>query len=130
MEEVRVSSEPAPEQDVVKRIKDISFRMNGWLKFVGIMLIIGGAISALSIVGIIVAWVPIWLGVLLLQAGGKASNAQLTDNPMELVLMMDKLRLFFIILGIMIIVELVLVFGGFVFFHTFLTQMMQNMPEF
>lgn len=130
MEETMVSRESTQGEEIIQRIQDISFRMNGWLKFMGIVMIISGALTALSIVGLIVAWIPIWLGVLLLQAGGKASNARLTNNPMELVVMMDKLRLFFVIAGILVIVELVFLLGGFVFFHTFLSQMMQTMPEF
>ncbi|MFO7651171.1 MAG: DUF5362 family protein, partial [bacterium] len=43
----------------------------GWLKFFGIVTIIAGALNALSLVGILWAWLPIWLGVLLVQAGSR-----------------------------------------------------------
>jgi len=89
--------------------------MAGWLKFVGIITIISGALTAISIVGIIIAWLPIWLGVLLVQAGGKAGEAQLKQDHSELIVMMDKLRLYFMIQGILIIIglafTLIMIFG-------------------
>jgi len=125
-----LTQEQPQEAVVLQQIGNISANMNGWLKFLGIMMIISGAITAISIVGIIVAWLPIWLGVLLLQAGSRASSAQLTQNPRELVVMMEKLRLFFLILGIVIIIELALVLLGFVFFGSFISRMMETMPQF
>ena len=80
-----------------------------------IITIISGALTALSIVGILIAWLPIWLGVLLVQAGGKADEAQVKQNPNELIVMMDKLRLYFMIQGVLIILglafTLIMIFG-------------------
>ena len=90
----------SPQTSVVSRLQNISINMNGWLKFLGIINIISGALTALSLVGIIIAWLPIWLGVLLIQAGNRASNAQIQNDPEELVPMMEKLRLYFILQGI------------------------------
>ncbi|MGD9487347.1 MAG: DUF5362 family protein [Calditrichaceae bacterium] len=98
-------------QDQTKLLNDLkisALNMSGWLKFVGIVTIIGGIISALSIIGILIAWLPIWLGVLLWQAGSRASDAQLRNNPLELMIMLDKLRLYFVVQGILIII----IFGG------------------
>ncbi len=44
------------------------------MKFMGIMTIIGGGLQALSIVGLLVAWLPIWMGVVLTKAGSKAGE--------------------------------------------------------
>ncbi len=52
----------------------------GWMKFVGIMFIIQGAITALTIVGILIAWLPIWIGVLLVQSAGALERAQLSGD--------------------------------------------------
>ncbi len=98
-------------QDQTKLLNDLkisALNMSGWLKFVGIVTIIGGIITALSIIGILMAWLPIWLGVLLWQAGSRASDAQLRNNPLELMIMLDKLRLYFVVQGILIII----IFGG------------------
>jgi len=53
---------------------------SGWLKFLGVLAIISGILTALTIIGIIIAWLPIWLGVCLFQAGGRFSIARQTND--------------------------------------------------
>ena len=63
---------PAPtpqEQHMVQELSMPIFQARGWLKFLGVLSIISGVGTALSIVGIIFAWLPIWMGVLMFQAG-------------------------------------------------------------
>ena len=91
---------------VIDELKLMARNMTGWLKFLGILTIFFGVLSAITIIGIVFAWIPIWLGVLLIQAGARASNAQISNNPKKLVIMMDKLRLYFVIQGIMLIITL------------------------
>lgn len=128
MEQV-IPQDAGQEAGVLKDIESISLNMNGWLKFLGIVNIIMGAFTALSIVGILVAWLPIWLGVLLLQAGSRATTARATNNPRELVTMVEKLRLYFIIQGILMIVGIAFTVLGFVFFGTFFSHMMQSVQH-
>lgn len=80
----------------------------GWIKFVGIINIVSGVLTAMSIVGLIWAWLPIWIGVLLLQAGGAIERAQMIGDEDALRQAMDKLRLYFIIQGVIFVVSLVL----------------------
>jgi hypothetical protein len=114
---------------ILNQLVHIGGNMTGWLKFLGIILIIMGAFVALSLVGIIIAWLPIWLGVLLLQAGNRGSTANMTKNPAELIPMMDKLRLFFIIYGVLTIVYIALVILGIIFFGTFFSTFMESIPD-
>jgi hypothetical protein len=111
-------------------ILKISSSMNGWLKFLGIINIVSGAFTALSIVGIIFAWLPIWLGVLLLQAGGQITNAKLHNDSKELVKMMEKLRLYFILQGIIFIVMIAFVLMGMVFMGGFLSQISNVLQDY
>lgn len=98
----------APKDEfVVQDIKHIAVDMSGWLKFLGIFLIIYGGLAALTIIGIIIAWLPIWMGVLLYSAGKKANDANYTNNSMYLVEMMRKFKTFFIIQGVLLIIGLV-----------------------
>ncbi len=83
--------------------------MKGWLKFVGIVTIVGGALQALTIVGIIVAWVPIWMGLLLYQAGERAEQYLLKKDEQQLTEFMGKLNTYFIIKGLLILAGIVLV---------------------
>jgi hypothetical protein len=120
-------SESKPREAIILRqILQTSSSMTGWLKFLGIINIISGALTALSLWGIIIAWLPIWLGILLLQASQRITNARFANSEGELVGMMEKLRLYFIIQGVLIIVSFavgiiaLVVFGGLIF------QMMQG----
>ncbi len=124
--EQSVSQAATQDSQILERIEVISGNMNGWLKFLGIINIISGALTALSVVGIVIAWLPIWLGVLLLQAGTRITNAKLTNNRHELVTMMDKLRLYFVIQGILFIVFIAITIISFILFGSFLSQIMNT----
>ncbi len=80
----------------------------GWIKFVGIFNIIVGALQAISIIGLLWAWIPIWQGVLLLQAGAAAERAQLAGDEVGLRQALDRLRVYFVIQGVLFIISLVL----------------------
>lgn len=91
---------------IINEIRQTASDMSGWLKFLGVINIIYGALTALSIVGIIIAWIPIWMGVLLFQAGSSATNAQMGHSNHEMVTMVRKLKTFFILTSILIIVSI------------------------
>lgn len=89
----------------------------GWIKFLGILTIIGGALQVLSIIGILWAWLPIWLGVLLFQSASQMEQASINGDTATFVMAQNKLRLYFMIQAIMIIIAFALVilfllFGG------------------
>lgn len=96
----------APPDSAVAVCEPLS-RGTGWIKFLGIMTIIGGVLTALTITGIIVAWLPIWLGVTYLQAAGRISEGYQNSNTELLAQGNDKLRLAFKIIGITMIVYIV-----------------------
>ncbi len=90
--------------------------MVGWLKFLGVVNIIMGVFVALSIIGIIVAWLPIWLGVLLFQAGNQITEARISRNYYHLVTMMQKFKMYFMIQGILLLISLIFAVIGFISF--------------
>ncbi|MGH8875466.1 MAG: DUF5362 family protein [Acidimicrobiia bacterium] len=51
------------------------YEARGWMKLIAVMGFVYGGITAITIVGIIVAWLPIWAGVLLWQAATAAEGA-------------------------------------------------------
>lgn len=104
-----------PGSDIVSDMGKTAYEMAGWLKFVGIVNIISGALTALSLFGIIVAWIPIWMGVLLFQSGSSAVNAQTGQRADELLNMVKRLKTYFIINGVLIIVMLAIMVLGFLF---------------
>jgi hypothetical protein len=91
---------------IFNEMKQTAQNMSGWVKFYGIMSIVGGGIAALTIIGIVFAWLPIWMGVILVQAANRATSANMTNNPKELVYMLDRFRLYFVINGIVILIAL------------------------
>lgn len=53
----------------------------GWLQFLGWLNIILGILYCMTIVLIVIGWVPIWLGVCLKNAGEAFKRARATGDP-------------------------------------------------
>lgn len=79
--------------------------MTGWMKFIGIMSIIAGCLQALTIFGLVIAWLPIWMGVVLTKAGSKAGEYADRGDFAALEDMTGQLRTYFTITGIMMIIS-------------------------
>ena len=94
------------------------------------MSIIYGVLMAITIFGIIVAWLPIWIGVLLMQAGNAAKDSQMLDNPELLVDMMKKLKTYFVITGVLLIVGLVFILISFLFAGATLFTLFNGMGQY
>lgn len=84
-----------------------------WMKLLGVMTVLWGAMQVLSIIGILWAWVPIWLGVLLFQSAGAAEQAAATGDAAAAARATDKLRLFFMIQAIIMLVLLLAMIAAF-----------------
>lgn len=106
--EASISPDPGQQQ-----VRENILGMKGWLKFLGILMIISGALQALSLVGIVIAWLPIWLGVILTQAGSRAQEYVSSGDTQALVQFTGKLRTYFVVTGVLTIISLCLaVVGG------------------
>jgi hypothetical protein len=101
------------EQALIKEVSLPLYLSKGWLKFLGVMSIIWGALSAITVVGLVIAWLPIWQGILLFKAATAAENAQITGDKGQLMLSLQQFKTFFMIMGITIIVSigLAVIFG-------------------
>ena len=69
-------------------------RNSGWIKFLGIAAIVYGVILILSIFGIILAWLPLWMGVLLFQASQALESYHRYDIDDEATKAVSKITLF------------------------------------
>ena len=98
----------------------------GWMKFIGIMVIIQGALTALTLVGIIIAWLPIWIGVLLLQSAGAAQRSNVQDDANALIEALTRLKTYFVIQGVLYLVGIALVVLYFMFFGAVLVAMLHG----
>ncbi|MFC4525245.1 DUF5362 domain-containing protein [Dyella halodurans] len=113
----------------VPSIKDLSQPLasgKGWMKFVGIVSIIHGALIALSIIGLVIAWLPIWMGLLLMRSANAIERAQLSGDADALKESLAKLRTYFVVLGVLILVGIVISAVYFMFFGAMIATMIRN----
>lgn len=100
------SSTLTPDNSTVRAIAGVLASNAAWIKFLAILNIISGAISCITIIGAIVGWLPIWLGVILLKAANSAREAESTGSQTELTEALQKVGLYFKINGILIVIML------------------------
>ncbi len=96
------------QNNLIKEISTPVYQSRGWMKFVGVLLIITGVFYALSIVGIIIAWLPIWMGIVLFQAGSSSEQAFFSGDKFSLLKSLNQIKLFFTIMGIMSLIGILL----------------------
>ncbi|MBP6876022.1 MAG: DUF5362 domain-containing protein [Candidatus Eisenbacteria bacterium] len=99
---------PVPPMDWFSRFLIPVQESRGWLKFLGVVFIASGILTALTIFGLLFAWVYIWAGVLLWQAGNRAEQAALRRDPSELERYLVDMRKIFMIAGIVTAIGLAL----------------------
>jgi hypothetical protein len=90
------------------------YEAKGWMKFIGVMMIIGGIFTAITIFGIIIAWLPIWLGVILYKSANLVEQSYLANSEEQFVEALANIKKYFTIQGIVMIVYLA--FMGLAFF--------------
>jgi len=102
---------------LIQRVSIPLYNCKGWMKLVGVMAIISGVLQALTIIGIIFAWLPIWTGILLFQSANAIAEAYEGDNEAAMTRSLSKLKTYFIIMGILtligIVVAVLAIFGVF-----------------
>jgi len=76
------------------------------MRLVGVLLIINGAVITITGIGVLVAWLPIWLGILLLKTAQAISIAHQHGNEHMLDLSLRRLRTTFTIMGVSTLVLL------------------------
>ena len=99
----------------IQALSEPLFRAKGWMKLVAVMMIIYGALTALSIIGIIIAWLPIWMGVLLFQSAGQIERAHTAGDEDALVTSLAKLKTYFTITGILTLIGICVFVLAFIF---------------
>lgn len=109
MNEMTPTGVPQTGGDVqfVREVSAPLYSARGWMKFLGVLMIIYGAVMVLTIVGILFCWLPIWIGILLLRAAGSVEMAQLSGDKFQLVESLSKLKTYFTIYGILALIGLI-----------------------
>ena len=100
------------------------YRAKVWLRILGIANIVIGAIYALTIIGIIVAWLPIWLGILATGAAAKIDQGFQSSSPETAKQGVANLATAITIMGVLMLINIALfvlyvlfflIFGGLAF---------------
>ena len=119
------------QEKIIKQVSAPLYSAKRWMKFIGILLIIGGVFYALSIVGIIFAWIPIWLGIMVTGAANKIGMAYNSGDKYSFIEAQKKIGLYFTIYGVLILIFLILtlVFLIVALSTGFLTEMISNIEN-
>jgi hypothetical protein len=92
---------------VVSRVISPLDASAGWMKLIGTVSIIYGVITALTIIGLLFAWLPIWLGVLTRKAATQAQLAYASGDENAAIASTDSLRVIFKIQGTLLLIGLI-----------------------
>lgn len=115
------------EQKVVREVSLPLFSSKGWIKFLGILMIIYGVIAAMTIVGIIFAWLPIWLGVLLNQTANRIEQAHYSGDSVAMIKAQNSLSTYFTIYGVIALLGIVAAIIGIIVLVS--TGLLYNIPD-
>ncbi len=97
------------EQQLVREVSAPLFAAKGWMKFLGVLMIVYGVFAAITVVGLIICWLPIWIGVLLFQTASTVEAAKASGSKMELYGAMSKLKTYFTIYGVLALIGIIVI---------------------
>ena len=103
---------PGDEINFIKEISGVLYNNKIWFRILAVTSVMAGVTFAISIIGIVIAWLPIWMGILLYQITGSIEEAYLEGKKSALVTSLSKLGTYFKIMGALTIIGLVIQLGG------------------
>lgn len=107
------SPQSSPSEDLIRKLAMVASDSTGWMKFLGVMLVLAGIMLIVSIWGILICWLPIWAGIVLFKAAGDADMAS-RGAPTRLLELLQKNNKFFMILGIFALIMIVILIAIFI----------------
>jgi hypothetical protein len=123
------STSIGPNEDhLVREISAPLFAAKGWMKFLGVLMIIYGILIAFTIIGIIICWLPIWVGVVLMRAASATELAQASGSKYELITALSKLKTYFTIYGVLALIALI--FAVIAFFSGVMASLIPFMSNY
>jgi len=97
------------EKELIQELSLPIYQSKGWLKLLGVVLIINGVAAIFTLVGIVVCWLPIWMGILLFKAASMVEVAQANGDKVQLLESLKKIKTYFIINGILMLIALIFI---------------------
>ncbi len=80
----------------------------GWMKLLGTLSIIQGVLIAITIIGLVIAWLPIWMGILLNRAADQAKVAHASGDERSAITATTSLQTIFKVYGVIVLIVLVI----------------------
>ena len=96
------------ETQLVRELSLPLYQGKGWMQFLGVLSIIAGALQALTIIGIVVAWLPIWMGILLYQSASAIDEARESGRKDAMLNSLGRIKTYFTIMGVLTLIWIVL----------------------
>ncbi len=95
--------------NLIREVSAPLWEARTWMRFLGAIAILYGAVLAVTIIGLIIAWLPIWIGILLFQSAHAAERAQNRADQESLIRSLGKLRLCFAVLGALALLGIIVI---------------------
>lgn len=94
-------------EDIIRRCASPLAAKSVWLRLMAILSFIQAGFAALTIIGLLYAWIPAWMGVALWKGTDGVQNAATSGDAAALEQGMAQLGTYFTIMGVMIIVGII-----------------------
>jgi hypothetical protein len=95
-----------PSEELLKKLCYRAGASAGWMKFLGILSIAQGVFLIFTLWGILICWLPIWVGLILYRAAGDAEVAA-RGAPPRLQDFLQRINRYFLIQGILTLIGII-----------------------
>lgn len=111
-----------PPESKLPAVHQLAGKMSIWMRLLGSFFLLSGIGLIFTLIGALVAWIPLWIGLILLQAAGKAERAESWENTDQLMGMLEKLRLYFLISSALAVLLIAFVLVFIYYFRNYLDR--------
>jgi len=94
----------------IKPLAEPLYNVKNWMRLVGVLTISAGVLFSLTVIGIVVGWIPILAGIALFQSASQAEEAVISGKAGNLTGALDKLGFYFKMSALIRLVFFVLLF--------------------
>jgi len=105
---------PVDHQQLIRELSGPLFAAKGWMRLLGVLSIIGGIITVFSLWGIVICWIPIWIGILLMKAASAIELAQHNGDREQFTECLQQFRTYFTLQGVLSLIYIVAGIIGFI----------------
>jgi hypothetical protein len=108
MNEYGATAAGATGGQIVKELSTDLFKAKGWMKLIGVLSIIQGILMIFTLWGVIICWLPIWMGILLNRSAGRIEMAYLNGDRAMSREGMQNLQKYFTINGVLALISVII----------------------